>query len=167
MVTVVHRYIFALIKLLVVILWPLTVAAAAVTASGSVIVDPFIAITTIHVLVMLVISTLSGLTALTIRIDFELRNKNIATLPRPLLFVSSHMLGCWLAGVVAVALSQQQVFSVWTEITSVVAASFMGAKFIEKISEFYVGRIVGVPEVTTITTIIVPETKLTDSINVK
>jgi len=125
-----------------VLLWPLTVATATTIAAT---VDPFVGITTLHILVMLVISTLSGLTALTIRIDSELKKQGLEKLPRPRLFVSSHMLGCWLAGVLAVALSQLNSFTIWSQITLVIAASFTGAKFVEKISEIYIGKVTGEP----------------------
>ncbi len=130
-----QRYILILSKALF-LLWPLSVTAA--VAAGT--VDPFVGITAIHVLVMLIISTLSGLTALTIRLDSELKKFRNKKLPRPRLFVSSHMLGSWLAGVLSVSIAQQNNFGVWAQITIVIAASFSGARFVEKISEFYVGK---------------------------
>jgi hypothetical protein len=130
------RYILVILKLVIALLWPITVSAAVVTGA----VDPFTGITGMHVLVLSIISTLSGLTALTIRIDSELKQAENSTLSRPTLFVSSHMLGSWLAGVLAVAVSQINNYSVWSQISIVIAASFSGAKFVEKISEFYVGK---------------------------
>jgi hypothetical protein len=132
------RYVLVILKLVIAMLWPITVSAAVVTGA----VDPFIGITGMHVLVLSIISTLSGLTALTIRIDSELKQAENSTLSRPTLFVSSHMLGSWLAGVLAVAISQINNFSVWSQISIVIAASFSGAKFVEKISEFYVGKVI-------------------------
>ena len=131
----IQRYIFNLSRALF-LLWPLSVTAA--VASGS--IDPFVGITAIHVLVMLIISTLSGLTALTIRLDTELKKFKNRKLPRPRLFVSSHMLGSWLAGVLAVSIAQQNNFGIWAQITIVIAASFTGAKFVEKVSEIYIGK---------------------------
>jgi cell shape-determining protein MreD len=131
------RYVLVILKMVIAMLWPITVSAAVVTGA----VDPFIGITGMHVLVLSIISTLSGLTALTIRIDSELKQAENNTLSRPTLFVSSHMLGSWLAGVLAVAVSQINNFSVWSQISIVIAASFSGAKFVEKISEFYVGKV--------------------------
>ncbi len=139
----VNRYIFGLVKLLLFLLWPLSVSAAIVTGT----VDPFIGITMMHILVMFIISTLSGLTALTIRIDSELKKLSSDNLPRPKLFVSSHMLGCWLAGVLAVAISENNSFGIWAQMTIVIAASFTGAKFVEKVSEIYIGKAINnVPE---------------------
>jgi len=131
------KYTLAVLKLVIVLLWPISVSAAVVTGT----IDPFVGITGMHVLVLSIISTLSGLTALTIRIDSELKKAENATLPRPALFVSSHMLGSWLAGVLAVAVSQQSDFGVWAQISVVIVASFTGAKFVEKMSEFYIGKI--------------------------
>lgn len=124
-------------------MWPLSVSAAVVAGA----IDPFVGITILHVLVMIVISTLSGLTALTIRMDSELKKYKNKDLPRPKLFVSSHMLGSWLAGVLAVSIAQQNNFSIWSQISIVIAASFTGAKFVEKVSEIYVGKVTNeVPE---------------------
>ena len=132
----VPKYIFVLLKLVLILLWPLTVSAAVIAGA----VDPFIGITAMHVMVMLIISTLSGLTALTIRIDSELKKFKSSTLPRPKLFVSSHMLGSWLAGIMSVSIAQQNNFGIWSQITIVIAASFSGAKFVEKVSEKLMGK---------------------------
>ena len=134
----IHRYLFNLSKLILLFMWPLSVSAA--LAAGA--IDPFVGITTLHVLVMLIISTLSGLTALTIRLDSELKKFKNRKLPRPRLFVSSHMLGSWLAGVLSVSIAQQNNYGIWAQISIVIVASFSGAKFVEKASEFYVGKVI-------------------------
>lgn len=125
--------IITVIKLLVLLLWPLTLSAAVITIQ-----DPFQSITGLHVLIMLSISTLSGVTTLTLRIDNELRYAMTKNLPRPFLFVSSHMLGSWLAGILAFSLSQHNDFSVWWQIGIVITASFSGARFVEKMSNLYI-----------------------------
>ena len=89
---------------------------------------------------MCAISTLSGVTALTLRVDAELRRVRSKKLPRPILFVSSHMLGSWLAGVLAFAISEHSVFDPWAQISAVIIASFTGAKFVEKISETWLNK---------------------------
>ena len=131
------KYTLVVLKLIIAMLWPLSVSAAVATGA----IDPFTGITGMHILVLFVISTLSGLTALTIRIDAELKAANSNTLSRPVLFVSSHMMGSWLAGVLAEALSQINNFTVWTQITVVIVASFTGAKFVERVSEFYINKV--------------------------
>lgn len=131
------RYALTVLKLTIALLWPFSVMAAVATGS----VDPFTGITGMHILVLSAISTLSGLTALTIRIDSELKAAQTNKLPRPTLFVSSHMLGSWLAGILSVAIAQSASFSVWNQIAIVIVASFSGAKFVEKISETYINKI--------------------------
>lgn len=133
----IQAYIINIFKLLLLFLWPLSVSSA-IIANGS---DPFTGITATHVLVMLVISTLSGLTALTIRLDSELKKYKSSELPRPRLFITSHMLGSWLAGVLAISIAQQQQFGVWPQISIIIVASFTGAKFVEKVAEIYIGKI--------------------------
>jgi len=130
-------YAYGVLKLVIFLLWPITVSAAVVSGA----VDPFIGITGVQVLVMFIISTLSGLTALTIRLDSELRKQKDNQLPNPALFVVSHMLGSLLAGTLAVALSQHNNFTIWIQVSIVIAASFSGAKFVEKISELYIGKV--------------------------
>lgn len=127
--------ILSVLKIVIVLLWPISVSAAVITGTT----DPFTGITGIQVLVMSIISTLSGLTALTIRLDEALRKLKSKSLPRPTLFVASHMLGSWLAGVLAFAIAQHNAFTIWPQLTIIIAASFMGAKFVEKVSEFYAG----------------------------
>jgi hypothetical protein len=129
------RYTIAVLKLILMMLWPVSVMAAA-----SAPVEPF-GISGMQVLVMSVISTLSGLTALTIRIDAELKKIESETLPRPRLFVSSHMLGSWLAGVLAFSLAEQSNVGIWAEIIAVTVASFSGARFVEAMSEKYLDSV--------------------------
>ena len=130
-------YAYGILKSLIFLLWPISVSAAVISGS----VDPFVGITGIQILVMIIISTLSGLTALTIRLDSELRKHKDNQLPNPSLFVVSHMLGSLLAGILAVALSQHNNFTIWIQISIVIAASFSGAKFVEKVSELYIGKV--------------------------
>lgn len=122
----------ALVKILLLFFWPTTVfAAMAVTADT----DPFSAISLSQIIVMLVVSVLSGVTALVIRLDADYRsNKKIKNIK---LFVMSHMLGSLLAGVLAFALAQHNNFSIWWELTTVILASFSGAKFVEKLASIY------------------------------
>lgn len=82
------------------------------------------------------LSSLSGVTALLLRIDAALSAAPDQPLPRPLLFCSAHMSGSWLAGVLAFLLAHGaspgnalQTFAV------VIAASFTGAKFVEGAAE--------------------------------
>lgn len=130
-------YALSILKITIILLWPIAVSAAVVTGSG----NPFATLSGLHVLVMCALSTLSGVTALTLRVDAELRRARSKNLPRPVLFVSSHMLGSWLAGVLAFALSEHSTLGPWAQIISVIIASFMGAKFVEKISETWLNKL--------------------------
>lgn len=130
-------YALSMLKITIILLWPIAVSAAVVTGSG----NPFATLSGLHVLVMCALSTLSGVTALTLRVDAELRRARSKNLHRPVLFVSSHMLGSWLAGVLAFALSEHSTLGPWAQIISVIIASFMGAKFVEKISETWLNKL--------------------------
>lgn len=130
-------YTVTVIKCLIILLWPITVGAAVMVSPT----NPFETLSGLHVLVMCAISTLSGVTALTIRIDAELRALDMDRLPRPALFVSGHMMGSWLAGILGFAISQHNDFSVWWQIALVIVSSFTGAKFVEKVSDIYLKKI--------------------------
>lgn len=131
-------YVLSILKITLILLWPVTVSAAIALNSSN---NPFESISGMHVLVMCALSTLSGVTALTLRIDSELRRAKNKNLPRPILFASSHMLGSWLAGVLAFAISQHSEFGIWAQITAVIIASFTGAKFVEKASEIWIQKL--------------------------
>ena len=78
-----------------------------------------------------VISSLSGATALLMRIDRELSGAPDKPLPRPWLMCASHMAGAWLAGTAAFIGSRQAGFDVWPTLGIVLTASFASAKFLE------------------------------------
>ncbi len=84
-----------------------------------------------------VLSTLSGLTALAMRIDAELRTSASRVLPRPWLFASAHMLGSWLAGILMFAVGEANNINDWVEIILIILGSFGGAKTIEYMTERY------------------------------
>lgn len=130
-------YALNILKLTVFLLWPIAVSAAVVVDKY----NPFETISGLHVLVMCAISTLSGVTALTLRIDAELKRARTKNLPRPVLFASSHMLGSWLAGVLAFAMANHSAMGVWAQISLVIVASFTGAKFVEKASEIWIKKV--------------------------
>jgi VanZ family protein len=117
-----------------------TVSAAVAVADPT--TNPFGEISGLQILVMGAISTLSGVTALTLRIDAELGRHKSKSLPRPILFASSHMLGSWLAGVLSFAISQHLILGIWWQIGFIIVASFTGAKFVERMSELYSVKII-------------------------
>lgn len=130
-------YLRTILRLLLVGLWTPTLAVAAVAVTlQSTLSD----VSGLAVVIVVALSTLSGATALVTRIDRELRDRPDATLPRPWLFASAHMLGSWLAGALAFIIAEGQQFNDWLELGFVIAASFTGAKFIEAIAEKYLAK---------------------------
>lgn len=88
-------------------------------------------------LVML-LSTLSGASALLWRVDKELRAKAPGTpLERPWLFVSANMVGSWLAGWLAFIMGEAGDINDWAELGGIVMAAFIGARFVEMMAEKY------------------------------
>lgn len=131
------RYLLSIFRLLLLVLWTptLAMAAMAVTLQKTLSDVPGLVL-----LIVAGLSTLSGATALVMRIDRELRDKPGTTLLNPALFVSAHMLGSWLAGALAFIIAEGQNFNDWAELGFVITASFTGAKFIETIAEKYLAR---------------------------
>lgn len=81
--------------------------------------------------VSMFLSTLSGLTALLVRVERELSAAPDRPLLRPVLLVSVHMSGSWLAGILAFILNQANSWPAWPGLAFVVALSFVGAKGVE------------------------------------
>jgi hypothetical protein len=87
-----------------------------------------------------ILSSLSGATALLIRLDRQLAADPPKPLARPLLSCASHIAGSWLAGVLAFMLSLRLGLDVWELFVGVICASFLGATFIERLAERYTHR---------------------------
>lgn len=85
------------------------------------------------------LASLSGGTALVLRIDKELGREPGKRLVRPWLFCAAHMLGSWLAGALAFLMCQGTAWDVWYRLGFVIIASFLGAKFIELVAEKFTG----------------------------
>ena len=114
--------------------------APAAFATTVLVLDGAVSIPLAMMVLSTLIASLSGATALVLRIDSQLRASADAKLPRPWLFASAHMLGSWLAGTLAFILTQQRQSDVWVTLGFVLVASFGGAKFIEAIAEKYLAR---------------------------
>ncbi|MBC7603878.1 MAG: hypothetical protein H7255_14620 [Ramlibacter sp.] len=125
-------------------LWLSTVTAtfAAVRVSGTgidIVLDPTVTGLTC------VLSTLSGATALFIRINNLLlkqeEEREDGSEPRkfvrPWLFASAHMSGSWMAGTLMFLVAHANTWDVWYGLMGVVIASFGGATFLEKVAERY------------------------------
>ena len=124
---------------LLVLMWAPVLALAAPVANTS--LELVLQVSPALVVIAVMLSSLSGVTALVIRIDRELSAAPDKPLPRPWLFCGAHMLGSWLAGTLAFLLAQQQAMDVWLGLGLVIAASFIGAKFVEGVAERYLARI--------------------------
>jgi len=122
-----HR--LALAKFILLCLWPVTVSAAIAIETTR---NPFDGVTVIQVAVMGLVALLSGMTAFVIRLDQEYKTQRIKKQRKLSLFAASHMLGSILAGILAFALSQHNSFTIWWQLSFVIAASFTGAKFVEQ-----------------------------------
>lgn len=134
-------YLRTALRLMLVALWVPTLALA-----GSITLQTtFEGITLTVVSIVAALSTLSGATALVVRIDKELRSQPDATLPRPWLFVSANMLGSWLAATVAFITGEGQDMNDWTELGFIIVASFIGARFLEMIAEKYLAKLKDAP----------------------
>ena len=103
-------------------------------------VDVLLAIPPTLAVMTVLLSTLSGATALATRIDRELSAAPDKPLKRLWLTCIANMLGSWLAGSLGFVLAQAQHMDVWLGLGLVIAASFTGAKFIEGITERYMVR---------------------------
>lgn len=124
----------------VIYLWapaPVLAAAAVAMARGDSVESVSVALAG----VALLLSTLSGVTALLWRVERELRAEPDKPLPRPWLFASSHMACSWLAGALAFALSEAQSLNEWWEVSAVIAASFAGATFVQAAAERMLGKL--------------------------
>ncbi len=129
------RYISICLRALLLLMW-----APAALATGVIVIDAGVQVSLALVGVSMLLSTLSGATALVLRLDRELRQAPDAPLIKPWLFCTAHMLGSWLAGIVAFIGATSAGLDVWLKLSSVVLGSFLGAKFLEARAEAFAGR---------------------------
>lgn len=126
------RYLRIVLRILLVLLWAPTLALAASVVTLQVTLEGV----TLPVLsIVIALSTLSGATALLLRIDAELKSNAGVSLPRPLLFASAHMCGSWMAGALAFVICEGQDANDWIELAVIIVGAFSGAKFIEFVAE--------------------------------
>lgn len=130
--TVSVQYLRAVMHALLVILW----TPAVVYAGTSSLQHTIDTVSGSLILVLALLSSLSGATALVMRIDKQLRVAPDARLPLPWLFAASHMLGSYMATALAFMLIEGSgMLTGWHELAFITTASFMGAKFIELVVE--------------------------------
>ena len=125
------NYLRATLRLMLVALWFPALALASALKPAQVFgdVDGFL------FGIIVVLSSLSGATALLHRIDKQLGVSPGAKLPRPILFVVSHMMGSWLACALVLVLMHGRGIWIYYELAAIVMASFGGAKFVESMAE--------------------------------
>ena len=126
-------YLIRIINAALTSLWMPSLAIAAVAVATE--DDGVAAISLALAGVALLLSTLSGVTALLWRVERELRDQPDKPLLRPWLFAASHMACSWLAGALAFTLSEAQNLNEWWEVSAVIAASFAGATFVQAAAE--------------------------------
>lgn len=132
-------YMRKILRALVFIMWAPMPAIAATLILDESSIDTFSRGSWALVALAFGLSTFSSATALLLRIDRELGNSPDGRLPRPLLFVSSNLMGSWLAGIFAWLGSIGMGHDVVATVSFVIVASFSGAIVIEKAVEKYVG----------------------------
>lgn len=126
------KYLRMVLRILLVLLWAPTLALAASVVTLQTTLDGV----TLPVLsIVVALSTLSGATALLLRIDAELKSSGGGALPRPMLFATAHMCGSWLAGALAFVICEGQDANDWIELAVIIVGAFSGAKFIEFVAE--------------------------------
>ena len=131
------RQIILIMRAMLVLLWvPTSAWAAQITLHQT--LD---GLTAASLAIVFALSSLSGATALVLRIEKELRASTDGKLPRPWLFASAHMLGSWLASVLALFVGEAQDMNDWLVLGMIVCAGFGGAKFIEMVAEKYLSKI--------------------------
>ena len=130
------RYVLIAFKAALWLSWTSTAAAAVVVAANApsaLDLDPML------MLLVCIISTLAGATALAIRINNLLLAGEGDQAPkpfvRPWLFAAAHMGGSWMAGVAGFLLSRANAWDVWTSLLGVLVMSFGGAKVLEAFAE--------------------------------
>lgn len=91
------------------------------------------------VLIVLVLATLSGATALSVKVDKKLQNEN---LKNPILFVFSNMLGSWLAGFLGYfVVKALGTANIWNQLITIMIFAYFGAKAVEKLAEYRLGQL--------------------------
>lgn len=130
------QYMVILIRALLVALWvPTAAMAATLTFEQS-----FDSMSAGFIAMVGFLACLGGVTALLIRIEHELGAAPDARLPRPVLFVAINLMGSLLAGAVAFMGAEGMGLNKWIELMAVTAASFYGARFIERVAEAILNR---------------------------
>jgi len=132
------RSIISAINAFLAILWP-----ASVYAAGSTFGQTFRGVGAEAWMMVVILSTLAGLTALLNRITAELQKADAggAKIPSLRLFIASNMLGSWMTGVFFFLLFEHLSVSDFLEAAGVIGSSYCGARLVERMMESTVDKI--------------------------
>lgn len=120
------------------VLWP-TVTFAAASTFG----DTFDEVSAAAWWMVVVLSTVAGMTALLNRISAELRAGGDGPhIPSLRLFVSTHMLGSWLTGLFFFLVCEHFDVPDFLEAAAIIGGSYVGARLIERVMEGFVDKLI-------------------------
>jgi len=120
-----------MLKLCVWLMWPITAWATSITLGSTLASVPLLAW-----LMVLLLSTVSGLAALLNRLKVEAP-------ARPAVFMASHMLGSWVAGVLVFLGAEAVDAHDLAEAVAIGLAAYAGAKLMDQWSEKFVAQTTG------------------------
>lgn len=122
--------------LLLVVVWPISIAAAATTVDTTSISS---VLTMESLITVFLLSTLAGATALVVKLDSDLKKNDVSK--NLFLFATSNMLGSWLAGIIGYILAKAtSVDNVWNQLLLICLMAYTGARGLEKLSEYRLGK---------------------------
>lgn len=134
MLTTAHKRTLQAVQLVVYALWPVTTFAAQITLGESVVAVPGLAWAIIFIL-----STVSSLAALLNRLKID-------TPPRLPIFVASHVLGSWLAGVLMFFVGTAMDLHNFFVVGAIAIGSYAGAQLMDRWSQAFTNRVAGETE---------------------
>lgn len=131
------RHLVQAIYAFLIILWPTLTFAAASTFGAT-----FEGVGSAAWVMVVVLSTVAGLTALLNRVNVEIQAAHAADrkLPPLRLFVAANLFGSWLTGLMAFLVCEHFDIPDFLEAAVVIGASYVGARLIERTMEGVVDR---------------------------
>lgn len=117
------------IRVFLLLAWPATLFAAQSLQSA------IVGVSWVTWLMLAVLSTLSGVTALFWRLADMFKDPSRPVPTHLHLLIASQMLCSWLAGILAFVLAMHAEIPEWWMCASIIIASFSGSRFIDKVSE--------------------------------
>lgn len=124
------KFVLRSIHIFLCVLWP-TVTYAAASTFGS----TFEGIGVLSWVMVLVLSTVAGMTALLNRIATALQDGSAKVIPSMWLFVATNLFGSWLTGLFFFLVCEHFEVPDFLEAAVVIGASYVGARLIERTME--------------------------------